>query len=353
MLNSTSFLHSPDRLLHWLPIESITELRTSATLPSELGGPILYWMSSSARSECNYALEAAVEIARVHEREVAIVFFIDPRYPSANERSFRFLLEGLLEVNQGLQRRGLKLSIKHCSCDLQVPPVDIPTLVVQYMRQLQVPCLIMDCGYSRVARLWRSLVKRDSDPRVNMVLIEDLVLIPTKLVSTSPVGSAKELRERQKPHLDRFINIKCPMAVENSCNLYVDPLENNMDSNYWPLEKIEDIDKILECIAATIGEENFRYVPASTGFKGGCIEAKKHLAIFLRDHLCTYKSLRNKPEAKCQSNLSSYLHYGHINVAYIVRQVKKHKTASWEDKYKFIDAVVCRREVAIKTGTLR
>ena len=342
MLASASFLHSPNRLLRWLPIESITEIRSSPALSTELDGPILYWLSASARCESNYALESAVEIARACNREVAIVFFIDPRYPNANERSFRFLLEGLLEANLGLKRRGLKLCVKYCRRDL-----DIPSLVIQYLQRCRVPCLILDCGYSRVARLWRDQVKRNSNPRMNIILIEDLVLVPTKLVSTTPVDSAKELRERQKPHLDRFANIECPTVSENECKLYTDPHENDKDSNYWPLEEVEDIDKILDCISTCVGKESFHYVPASTGFKGGCIEAKKHLATFMRDHLCSYKTLRNKPECRCQSKLSSYLHYGQINVAYIVRNVKRHKSASWEDKYKFLDAVVCRREVAI------
>ncbi len=188
MLASSSFLHSPNRLLRWLPIESVTELRSSTALSAELDGPILYWLSASARCECNYALESAVEIAREYKRKVAIVFFLDPRYRSANERSFKFLLEGLLEVNRGLKRRGLKLSIKCCSRDL-----DVPSLVIQHLRQCRVPCLILDCGYSRVARLWRDQVKRNSNPCMNMILIEDLVLIPTKLVSATPVDSAKEI----------------------------------------------------------------------------------------------------------------------------------------------------------------
>ncbi len=135
--------------------------------------------------------------------------------------------------------------------------------------------------------------------------------------------------------------------MQNGCELYVDPHENDEDSNYWSLDEVEDIEKMLDYIAAAVGKESFHHVPASTGFKGGCIEAKKHLATFLRYHLCTYKSLRNIPEARCQSKLSSYLHYGQINVAYIVKHVKRHKYASWENKYKFLDAVVCRREVAI------
>ena len=354
MLGSTSFLHSPVRLLRWLPVECVTELKSSTRLSSELHGPILYWMSASARCECNYALEAAVEIASANEKEVAIAFFMDPRYPNANERSFRFLLEGLVEVNQGLKRRGLKLSIKHCSCDPHAPRQDVPSLVLQYLQQHQVSCLIMDCGYSRIARQWRDLVRHGSDSRMNIVLIEDLVLIPTKLVSTTPVDSAKLLRERQKPHLDRFTNVECPTPTANLCRLYDDTLDDNHnndnndeESNCWSLDGTGDITKIMNHIASAIGSDSFHYVPASTGFKGGCIEAKRHLATFLRDHLSSYKSLRNKPEAHCQSNLSSYLHYGQISVAYIVRNVKRHKTASWEDKYKFLDALVCRREVAI------
>ena len=111
MFDNPSFLSQPTKLLKWLPYEAVQIIKSRPSLTA--GGPIVYWMSASARTELNYVLEAAYETAIAYNRQLVIIFVIDPKYKDANERSFRFMTEGLLEVQKGLKRRGLLLHIKH------------------------------------------------------------------------------------------------------------------------------------------------------------------------------------------------------------------------------------------------
>ena len=79
------------------------------------GAYVLYWMQGSQRAEYNHALEYA--ILKANElRQPAIVFFgITDHFPEANERHYAFMLEGLREVKQSLEKRGIQMVILHKS----------------------------------------------------------------------------------------------------------------------------------------------------------------------------------------------------------------------------------------------
>ena len=64
-------------------------------------------------------------------------------------------------------------------------------------------------------------------------------------------------------------------------------------------------------------------MPPSTAFRGGRDAAGRTLARFLDDRLHRYASEKNEPSAHATSDLSPYLHYGHISsleVALAVRE---------------------------------
>ena len=57
--------------------------------------------------------------------------------------------------------------------------------------------------------------------------------------------------------------------------------------------------------------------------KGGHKEAEKRLTDFLRNTLSRYHLDRNHPDAKATSNLSAYLHFGHLSVHQIFAELTK------------------------------
>ena len=65
---------------------------------------------------------------------------------------------------ENLRRTGLALSLQVCE-----PSQDVPSRVQAILTTLGCACLVMDCGYSRVARLWREAVRRSSDTDMPMV----------------------------------------------------------------------------------------------------------------------------------------------------------------------------------------
>ncbi len=69
------------------------------------------------------------------------------------------------------------------------------------------------------------------------------------------------------------------------------------------------------------------------------------LVDFIANHLDGYDTLRNDPNARAQSNLSPYLHYGNISAQHIALEVQA-STAPETAKEVFLEELIVRREVA-------
>jgi deoxyribodipyrimidine photo-lyase len=87
-------------------------------------------------------------------------------------------------------------------------------------------------------------------------------------------------------------------------------------------------------------------VPPSTLFRGGRLEAERHLQRFLEERLRRYSADKNEPSAHVTSGLSPYLHFGYISsleVALAVRDyAAEHKLVAGE----FLEELIVRRELA-------
>jgi deoxyribodipyrimidine photo-lyase len=89
-----------------------------------------------------------------------------------------------------------------------------------------------------------------------------------------------------------------------------------------------------------------RSVAPSRHFSGGCAEARRCLERFLRSRLKGYASLRNKPDLDGTSQLSPYLHFGHIGAHTIALAVQQ-ANAPVKDRKAYLEELIVRRELAI------
>jgi deoxyribodipyrimidine photo-lyase len=89
-----------------------------------------------------------------------------------------------------------------------------------------------------------------------------------------------------------------------------------------------------------------RRVEPVASLRGGPAQAKARLRHFLREQLDGYARRRNRPDLDGTSQLSPYLHFGHIGpreVALAVRDAE----APAVDKAAFLEQLIVRRELAV------
>jgi deoxyribodipyrimidine photo-lyase len=103
----------------------------------------------------------------------------------------------------------------------------------------------------------------------------------------------------------------------------------------------------LKDVAALVAEcEIDHSVAPSTTFRGGRAAAEDCLQRFLRDRLRRYAREKNEPSLHATSDLSPYLHYGHIGALEVALAVREHAAAHKLIASEFLEELIVRRELA-------
>ena len=243
---------------------------------------VLYWMQSSQRTEYNLALTYAILKANKLNKPIIAFFGITPNYPKANLRHYQFMLEGLKEVNNSLEKIGIKTIVLHKS-----PEKGIVDLAKD-------SCLIVvDKGYVRAIKQWLKFAAGQVE--CPLIEVEDNVVIPVEEVSGKEEYSAATIRpkimKKRQNYLTKLGETK--------------PVRNSLDLEFATLNLKDDKE---------ISDLNLDESVKPVGyFKGGSSEAIKHLENFMKNKLLDYPEHKNDPNADCLSNLSPYLHFGQIS----------------------------------------
>jgi deoxyribodipyrimidine photo-lyase len=275
---------------------------------------VLYWMQASQRSEDNHALEYAIDQANELDKPLVVFFGLTDDYPDANERHYVFMLEGLREVRQSLETRGIKLIVAFRSPEKAVVPMAAKASLV-----------VVDRGYTRIQRSWRAKVAEKID--CPLIQIESDVLVPIEEASSKEEYGAFTIRPKIKTKLDSYL-----LPLEKR-SVRRDSLSMRLDT-----ESLEDSDQIIEKLKID------RSVRRVDSFHGGAGQAKKRLRQFIEEKLDHYPELGNDPSADCLSHLSPYLHFGQISPLTIALEVKKKKSPGEET---FLEELIVRRELSM------
>ena len=281
------------------------------------GDYVLYWMQSSQRAEQNHALEYAVQRANDLDQRLLVVFGLTDDYPEANLRHYTFMLEGLKDAQEALEKRGIEMVVRKGS------PEEVALEAGK-----DASLIVTDRGYMRPQKKWREKVAREADRLVTQV--ESDVVVPVELASGKQEHAARTLRPKIQEYLEDFLVALTPTKVEKrSTNMHVDGLD------------LSDIEKVLD------GMDLDRSVSAlSHLYKGGNSEAKKIFRRFLKQGLGDYDANRNQPQTDYVSHMSKYLHFGHVSPIWLALQARG-ASAKQGNIESFVEELVVRRELSM------
>lgn len=282
--------------------------------PAKKGGYVLYWMQASQRARFNHALEYAIERANELKLPCIVFFGLTDKYPEANTRHYRFMLEGLKGTAGELKKRGLLFVIRRTSPD--------EGAIVLAKRAAIVVC---DRGYTRIQRRWREKVAKRIG--CSLIEVESDVVVPVRAVSAKEEYAAATIRPKITRLLKRYL---VPLRETRPKTSSVRPQFASID--------IDDIDRIIG------GMKLDRSVPACPEFRGGTDAAIKRLKDFIRNKLDRFGDLRNDPSLDHLSNMSPYLHFGQISPVYIALEVKRSGSPA---AAAYLEELIVRRELAM------
>lgn len=283
------------------------------------GKYILYWMQASVRTRYNHALNYALQLGNQYKLPIVVFFQLIDNYPEANARHYHFLLEGLQDVQKTLQEKhiafvvGIKRNTKHISLE-------------KLARDARL--VITDRGYTRFQRQWReTLASHLSSP---LIQVESDVVVPVEIASPKEEYSAFTLRRKITPFIKTFLKpLPLPKTNHPSASFSFPSLDLNQKTS----------------ILVSKLKINHKVTP-SEFFHGGEKEAQKTLTTFIEKRFLSFDTNRNDPATPGTSNLSPYLHFGHISPIDILLQVRKsHPKAKAMETLQ--EELVVRRELAI------
>jgi deoxyribodipyrimidine photo-lyase len=277
------------------------------------GKYVLYWMQAAQRCEYNHALEYSIQIANKLKVPVMVLFNITDNYPEANLRHYRFMLEGLKDIKDSLEKRGIKLVARHES----------PELAVIALAK-NACCVVVDTGHTRIQRKWRQYAAKNL--KCLLEEVETNLIVPVTEVSDKENFSAGTLRPRINKRLPEYL-----VKVK-----HIKPLYSSLEMKFNSFD-INDVELALSKLNID------RSVGPSKYFKGGTAEAKRRLKDFIKKKLDHYADLRNDPCFDATSNMSPYLHFGQISPLYIALKVLESESRG---KEAYLEELIVRRELS-------
>jgi deoxyribodipyrimidine photo-lyase len=275
---------------------------------------VLYWMQASQRAEYNHALEYAILKANELHQLVIVFFGITDHFPEGNERHYHFMLEGLKEVKQSLEKRGIQMVILHKSPELGA---------VQLAKRASLA--VVDRGYLRIQRQWREVVANQID--CPLIQVESDVIVPVEETSPKEEYAAATIRPKIYKKLNHFlVPLKQTVPAVESLSLDFDSFD------------ISDVGKAISKLHID------RSVQKVSSFEGGTKEARNHLEVFLEGKLGQFPELRNDPTLDYLSHMSPYLHFGQISPLFIALKASETKSPGIE---AFLEELIVRRELSM------
>lgn len=278
------------------------------------GKYVLYWMQASQRAEYNHALEYAILKANELHQPLIVFFGITDHFPEANERHYFFMLEGLREVKESLEKRGIQMVIRHQSPERGVLPL-----------AQKASLTVVDRGYLKIQKAWRE----DASKRMDcpLIQVESDVVVPVEEASPKEEYAAATLRPKISKKLKSFL---VPLKEHDPAVASLSFDLNSFD--------IDDLEKAISKLPID------RSVQRVNSFHGGIQEAKKHLQVFLEKKLDHFAELRNDPTLDYLSHMSPYLHFGQISPLYIALKVSKTDSPG---KWAYLEELIVRRELSM------
>ncbi len=275
-------------------------------------GAVVYWMQRDQRTEDNWALIYAQKTALETNNPLIVVFNLIENFEGATLRQYYFMIEGLKEVEQNLNKLNISFVLL-----MGNPKEKIP----QFIKENNVSVLISDFNPLKIVRRW----KKEVFDLINIPFhqVDAHNIIPVWVTSDKMEFAAYTIRPKINKKIEEYLTTFPHLTAMN---------ENEFGKSRidW-----EDVYKNLNTDKTVKIVQNI--IPGSKA-------AESVLADFIKNKINDYNLNRNDPTLDYQSGLSPYLHFGQISaqrVAYMVKLID----CNPESKEAFLEELIIRREL--------
>jgi deoxyribodipyrimidine photo-lyase len=310
-----------------MPVSADRIRLLNSASPRQSAGYVLYWAQMNRRAAKNHALAYAAEIANANNLPLLVYEGLTCDYLAANDRIHTFVLEGVPDTAAELRRigAGYFFYLRARRSD----PND-----VLYRLAANAHSVVTDDYPAFIAAQHNARVPARIG--IPYIAVDASCIVPINRHEKRNYG-AYTIRPKIKRELDAFLR---PVEMPQLKRRW---RENLLPPDLTALRTRVSASGIPALVA---GCEIDHSVRPSVEYTGGSGAAQQRLDIFLKERLRRYARESSQPSKRATSNLSPYLHFGHISsleVALAVRAyAEEHKLMAEE----FLEELVVRRELA-------
>jgi len=283
--------------------------------PNVQGTCVVYWMQRSQRAVDNHALNVAIRTANCLKKPLVVFFSLTPHAHHANYRHYAFMVRGLEDVAEGLRRRNISFVLR------RFPDHDL----LKFCAEAQPALVIGDENPTREAELSKSRVAAKIP--VPFWTVDSDVIVPSRLLGKEHYA-ARTIRPKIHERLPQFLV----------------PISNPRVKISWQrprgLHSLAVGPSLLDEFPVD------RSVASVSSVLGGTESARATLKRFIQSRLNNYAARRNHPETEGTSELSPYLHFGHIGPNTVALAVRS-ADAPAQERNAYLEELIVRRELAI------
>ena len=296
-----------------------TRLKTHHQAPLKPGQPILYWLQHTQRIDQNYALYHAIALANQNHTTLTVVFVLTPHFKEAYERQYAFMLEGLKELFEALEDRGI---------DARVTIGSFEDVISDTIAQCG--AFVLDKNYIRHLRETRShLIEKAIALDLHTVEVESDLIVPIEVASNKLEYAARTIRPKIQRLLPTYLT------------LFEEPTLIHRTATHEAFFDLS-LDEQLKRIKAD------PTVPRSAYFNGGERAAMRRFETFMASAIDRYEDA-NDPALALTSKLSPYLHFAQISPVRMAMRLQDYlerhpKSAPSIEGY--LEQLTVRRELA-------
>jgi deoxyribodipyrimidine photo-lyase len=258
-------------------------------------------MSSNRRLTYNFALDLAIERAEALGNALFVVETLFCTEPWASDRFHRFVLDGMDDNRVEAERMGLGYSAW-----VETEPDTLLSALVELSQKAA--CIITDEFPSTFHEEKSSQLAERIDVQLEGVDSNGLL----------PMRSADRVFKRAFT-FRRFLQANLPKHLHEfpAKSPVIKPVQDSLD-----MLTSSGVIQLLPDRSIDLGSLNIDPdVSAVDGVKGGPVEASRLLERFISTRLKDYDQLRNHPDLEATSELSPYLHFGHISPHQILQKI--------------------------------
>lgn len=300
-------------------------------------GPVIYWMSRDQRVQDNWAFLHAQDVARSVQAPLVCCFnLLLPSSSSlsttttgpflgATLRAYHFMLHGLKEVEQECRLHNVDFFLL-CG----EPKETIPELV----ERLEASMVVCDFSPLRITRRWKHEVGEGLKKKgVPFVEVDAHNVVPAWTMKSQETA-ARTIRPKLWKVAEQFLE-SYPQLEKHPHSL-----KKGSVSGQEAQVNVENLLEKLQCDKS---------VAPVDWIAPGASAATKGLQSFLQGSLKSYENDRNLPFKDGTSNLSPWLHFGHLSPQRAVMDamaVKKKSSSLSGGVDAFVEELFVRRELA-------